>query len=70
MIIVVPAVTPVTSPVVRPMVATPGLPLIQVPPVTASARVVVPPMHKGATPVIAGAVFTVTTIMEVHPAAS
>lgn len=59
---------PVTTPDDNPIVATPGLLLVHVPPVTASVSVVVPPMHIGAIPEIAGAVFTVTIIVEVHPA--
>ena len=64
--IVDPGPTPVTTPLFSPIVATPGLLLVHVPPVTASASVDVPPAHILVTPVIAGAVFTVTISVELH----
>ena len=69
MIVVVPCATPVTTPEETPIVATPVLLLDHVPPGTASVRVVVPPIHKGAIPIIGGAVFTVTINVDVQPAA-
>jgi len=68
-IVVVPAATPVRIPEDSPIVATPVLLLVQVPPAAASVRVVVPPMHSGAIPKIGGAMFTVTINVDVQPAA-
>ena len=61
-IIAVPGVTPVTIPVVEPMVTEP-VPgdALQVPPLVASVSVVVKPTHTLAVPAIAATVFTVTT---------
>ncbi len=66
-ITVVPADTPVTTPV-APTVATPALLLLHVPPVVALARVVVPFEHIVVPPVIAATVgsgFTVITLVAV-----
>jgi hypothetical protein len=52
-IVVVPAEAALTIPVPGPMVATAVLLLAQVPPVEASDRMVVPPLHKTREPVIA-----------------
>lgn len=52
-IVAVPDATPVTTPVVEPTEAIPVLPLLQVPPVVASLRVVVAPAHTVNVPVIA-----------------
>ena len=49
--VAVPDVTPVTTPVVT-TVATAVLPLLHVPPVVASLRVVVEPIHTAAVPTI------------------
>jgi hypothetical protein len=49
----VPALTPVTTPVLSPTVAIAKLPLTQVPPVTPFANVVVAPAHIEVVPVIA-----------------
>jgi hypothetical protein len=57
----VPALTPVTTPVDEPTVATPVLPLVQVPPDGDELSVVVDPVQTEAVPEIApGAVATVT----------
>ena len=56
-----PLAIPVTIPEVEPMLPVPGALLLQVPPVTASLKVVVEPMHTDATPAMAaGASVTVT----------
>ena len=62
-----PAVTPVTVP--PDTVATPGLPLVQVPPVGVEAKVVVPGRQMVCVPVRAvGCVLTVTPyVAGVHP---
>ena len=60
---VVPAAMPVTSPVLRPIVAASVLLLVQSPPAVASDKVVVSPAHTVSVPVItAGNGFTVTTV--------
>ncbi len=57
-----PAVSPLTTPVEEPMVATDMLLLLQLPPVVASDNVVVLPTHTAAVPVMpAGSGFTVAT---------
>lgn len=67
-IIEVPALTPVTMPVVEPMVATPVLPLVHMPPPVASVTVVVAPMHAlNVPPIAAGLAFTVTTVVALQP---
>jgi predicted cupin superfamily sugar epimerase len=55
-IVVVPAETPVTTPVEEPMVATAGVLDVQVPPGVASARVVVPVTQTVNVPVIGAVV--------------
>lgn len=64
----VPAIMPVTMPVVEPMSALVLL-LLQVPPVVASVNVVVPPASQTvAVPAMAaGAVFTVMVMVVVQP---
>ena len=63
----VPGVTPVTTPVPRPTVATVVVPLVQVPP-PASAKVVVAPAHTVVTPVIAaGNGNTVNVVVTLQP---
>ena len=65
--VVVPVATPVTIPLVEPMVATDGLLLVHVPPVVGSVRVVVAPTHtNGVPPIVPGAVLTVTTAVAVQ----
>ena len=67
-IVVVPAVTPVTIPVDEPIVAIPVLLLLQVPPVVALLIVTVPPIHTALPPVIAaGNGLTVTVLVVAHP---
>jgi len=57
----VPPLTPVTTPVADPIVASAVLLLVHVPPEDVSASVVVDSLHTENVPVIgAGAVFTVT----------
>ncbi len=69
--VVVPAATPVATPVVEEIVATEGLLLNQPPPVVAIVKLVVEPTHNVALPVIDGiAPFTVTEtilVLLVHP---
>ena len=48
----VPAVTPVTTPVPEPTVATAGVPLVQVPPPVVLVQVWFDPIHIGVVPVI------------------
>ena len=65
--IVVPEVTPVTTPEAF-IVAVVAPPLLHVPPVVASLNVVVPGAHTVIVPVIAdGIVFTVTIAVAVQP---
>ncbi len=61
----VPADTPVTTPVIEPMVATAGVLLLQVPPVVVFERVVVAPIHVVSVPVIGDEIaeLTVTTLV-------
>ena len=66
-IVVVPAATPVTRPAAS-TVAVPGMLLLQVPPVEASANDVVVPGQATGVPVIAtGAAFTVSVALDVQP---
>ena len=59
--VAVPAAAPVTTPLDEPMVATPVLPLVQVPPADGSVSVTVAPWQTNANPAIgAGAPITVT----------
>ena len=68
MIVVVPDVTPVTTPEVDDMVAIAELPGLHVPPVVASLSVVIRPAQALAVPVIlAGATLTVIALVAVHP---
>ena len=63
-IVVVPAETAVTTPVVEFTVATPVLLLTHVPPATELLSVVVPPLHIPSVPVIGdGPAFTVSTLV-------
>ena len=63
-----PAVTPVTSPVDTPMVATGVVPLVQVPPMLRSLSRVVAPIHTDKVPVMfTGSGFTVTTLVTKQP---
>ncbi len=67
-IIAVPAVTPVAIPVVEPMVATPRLLLLHVPPGVGSPKAVVSPTHTLSVPVIGnGNGLTVTVAVIIHP---
>jgi len=68
-IVVVPFDNAFTTPVVAPIVATVTVPLLHVPPPTASASVDVLPTHKINVPVIGANGFTVTTAEVVQPAA-
>jgi len=63
----VPGLTPDTTPLTEPIVATPALALIHVPPVIASLNVVVDPMQTPNPPEIAvGVAITVTSLMATH----
>src|ERR1700752_3196741 len=65
---VVPATNPVTIPVAEPTLPAVGLLLLHVPPVVASVRVVLPPTHTLAVPLITpGNAFTVTTVVILQP---
>ena len=69
-IVAVPGVTPLTTPLVEPTVATAVLLLLHVPPLTASANVVFAPTHADTVPVmLAGATFTVivAVVLDKHP---
>jgi hypothetical protein len=68
-IIVLPAVTPLTTPEPEPTVATGVLPLLHIPPAVASDNVIVdPPSQTATVPEIAeGAGFTVITVIAAHP---
>ena len=68
-IVVVPFAMALTTPVVKPMVATPTVLLFHVPPPTASESVVLLPAHNANVPVIGANGFTVTTAEAVQPAA-
>jgi hypothetical protein len=66
--VAVPADTPVTIPVVDPIVATPVLLLLQVPPPITSVSEMLAPMQKADGPAIAAGVeFTVTTMVTLPP---
>ena len=68
MIRAVPAATPVTIPVVPPIVATNVLPLVHAPPEVPSESEVVAPTHAPGVPAIdAGTGFTVTVFDVVQP---
>jgi hypothetical protein len=64
---VVPALTPVTTPVDEPTVATPVALLLHVPPDVAFARVVVVPVHMLVFPVMGRRALMVTTAVMAHP---
>ena len=68
MIVTVPGVTPVTTPLIEPIVAD-GLLLVHNPPVIASLNASVPPTHTVAgPPVIAGGIgLTVTVCVAAQP---
>jgi hypothetical protein len=64
----VPVAIPKTTPLAEPIVATDVLLLLQVPPVTASLRVVVAPAHKEVVPVMAvGTGLTVIVVVTAQP---
>jgi hypothetical protein len=64
----VPVVIPVTIPVLAPIVATPGVPLVHVPPVAVLVSVDVPPAQILSVPAItSGVVFTVTIAVAIQP---
>ncbi len=64
----VPEATPVTMPDDRPIVATPVLPLLHVPPLVASVSVVVESTHAVIVPPIDDGIgLTVTTAVAKHP---
>lgn len=67
-ITLVPAATPVTTPVIGATVATPGVMLLQVPPGVASLSVVELPAHTDKVPVIGASGFTVNEIVAIQPA--
>jgi hypothetical protein len=62
-----PAVTPVTTPVPDTTVATPALPLVQVPPTVALFNTVVKPEHTFAFPVFAPRFTTVMPFETLQP---
>ena len=63
-----PDITPVTIPVLAPTVATDVVPLVQVPPVVPSVKVMVVPAQKAAAPDIAdGKALTVTVPVALQP---
>jgi hypothetical protein len=66
--IVPPTATPVTMPVVLPMVAVAVLLLLHVPPDVASVKVIVNPWHTDTGPTIgAGELDTVTVVVTLQP---
>ncbi len=68
MIRVVPAATPVSSPVELLIVAAAGVEVIQVPPVGVQVSVVVAVRHRAEGPeIVAGAALTVTSVVRRHP---
>lgn len=70
MIVELPAATPVAVPDEDPIVATPVVPEVQVPPPVELLNVVVNPAHTVAVPVIdAGSAFTVNGVEFKHPVA-
>ena len=67
-ILVVPGVKPLTTPVDAPIVAVPGVPLTQVPAPDDSVKVLVAPVHESNVPPnAAGVGFTVATTELLHP---
>jgi hypothetical protein len=68
--VAVPAAMPVTSPDEAPTVATVVLPLVQLPPASASLNVVIDPAHTASVPAMAdGNGLTVTTACAMQPVA-
>lgn len=67
MIVVLPAPTPVTTPLEDPTVAMPVLLLLHVPPDVPSASAVAEPTHAVVVPVIACIGFTVTIAVMLQP---
>ena len=68
MIIAVPGVPPITTPVVRPIEAVPGALLLHVPPAVASLRVIEEPEQTLGNPAIgAGLGYTVTATVSSQP---
>lgn len=65
--VAVPAEAPLTTPLEAPIVATAGLLLLHVPPVTALLSVVVPPTQIVVVPVIADVGLTVSVAVEKQP---
>lgn len=65
-----PAVSPLTTPVDAPIVATAVLLLAHVPPATAQLSVVVVPVHNVVLPVIAGRAVTLTVVDLPQPVGS
>ena len=68
MIVVVPELSPLTTPAAL-IEATTGLLLLQVPLPAASLRLLVPPIHNTVVPVMGGTDVTVTTVAALQPAA-
>src|ERR1043165_5726673 len=68
--VALPANTPPTTPVDEPTVAVAISLLLQVPPVVVLLRVVTPPSHTLAVPVVAAIGFTVTIVVTLHPVES
>lgn len=66
---VLPAATPVTIPVVAPIEAKDGLPLVQVPPLTELVRPIVLPTHTDAEEgvIVAGVTLTVIVFTAAQP---
>ena len=67
MIVTVPALPPLTIPLLLPIVATDGSELFHVPPLVASFNVIAPPAHTLPAPEIPDTVVTVTTVVAVQP---
>ena len=68
MSVVVPAITPETIPEVLPTVAIAALPVVQVPPLTSSLIIAVPPRQTVSVPfIVGGAAFTFTTTVVLQP---
>lgn len=63
----VPADPPVTMPVAEPTAAIADAPELHVPPPVASAKVVVPPIHKPVAPVIAEMGLMLTVLVATQP---
>jgi hypothetical protein len=66
--VLVPAAIGVTVPVAEPIIATPGVPLVHVPPVLVSVSVVaVPAQTANVPPIVFGRAFTVTVVTLIQP---